>query len=85
MQTGFRLPDRSPIITDAELAWLTFLRELHHGPVRPPALAAIQALRRALEWSAGRLLGPARDRPLHLAEGLLRFLKLTRKESGDLG
>ena len=49
METKFKLPDRSPIVTDAEMAWLTFLRDLHEGPVRQPTLAAIQALRNALK------------------------------------
>lgn len=48
MEIKFKLPDRSPIVSDAELAWLTFLRDLHEGPVRQPTLAAIQALRRVI-------------------------------------
>lgn len=48
MNLGIKIPDRSPVVTDAELAWLTFLRDLHDGPVRQPTLAAVQALRRAL-------------------------------------
>jgi hypothetical protein len=49
MNLGITLPDRSPVVTDAELAWLTFLRDLHEGPVRQPTLLAIQALRKAME------------------------------------
>jgi hypothetical protein len=48
MEMKFKLPDRSPILSDAELAWMTFLRDLHEGPVQQPTLAAIQALRKAL-------------------------------------
>jgi hypothetical protein len=48
MEQMFRLPDRSKDLTEEELAWLTFLRDLHDGPVRPPTLRAIQALTRAL-------------------------------------
>lgn len=45
---GFALPDMQPPYTEEELAWLGFLRDLHGGPVRPPTLRAIQALRGAL-------------------------------------
>jgi hypothetical protein len=48
MTTFIKLPDRSPVITDAELAWLTFLRDLHDGPVRQPTLVAVQALQQVL-------------------------------------
>jgi hypothetical protein len=55
MNLGIKTPDRSPVVTDAELAWLTFLRDMHDGPVRQPTLAAVQALRASL--SAPRLGG----------------------------
>lgn len=57
MTVGIEIPDRSLAVTDAELAWLTFLCDLHEGPVRQPTLAAVQALRKAME-------GPAWSRPL---------------------
>lgn len=49
MNLGIKLPDRSLVVTDAELAWLTFLRDLHAGSVRQPTLASIQALRQVME------------------------------------
>ena len=52
MNLGIKIPDRSPVVTDAELAWLSFLRDLHVGPVRQPTLAAIQALRKAMQRPA---------------------------------
>lgn len=55
MNLGIKLADRSPVVTDAELAWLTFLRDLYGGKVRSPSLHAVQALRASL--SAPRLGG----------------------------
>lgn len=46
--SGLRLPDDRPDLTDNERAWMSFLRELHDDPVRAPTLRAIQVLRRAL-------------------------------------
>ncbi len=51
MSLDIKLPDRSPVVTDAELAWLTFLRDLHDGPVRSPTLRAVQALRASFDVS----------------------------------
>jgi hypothetical protein len=44
----FRLPDISPVMTEAEMAWVVFLRDLHGGQVHPPTLRAVQALTRSL-------------------------------------
>ena len=46
---SFRLPDRSTSVSETELAWLTFLRDLYGlEDVQRPSLRAIQALRRVL-------------------------------------
>ncbi len=46
---GFTLPDRSKYLTAEEMAWLSFLRDLHCGHVRSPSLLAIQALGAAIK------------------------------------
>ncbi|MHA6324550.1 hypothetical protein [Roseivivax sp. CAU 1753] len=45
---GFALPDTNPELTDAELAWVTFLRSIAVGQVPRPTLKAVQALRQVL-------------------------------------
>lgn len=54
---GFNLPDRRPAITDAELAWLTFLRSMCPDRVPDPTLRSIQALRLALVPAGHSLTG----------------------------
>lgn len=49
----FKLPDTSTDLSPAEIAWLTFLRDLYGGDVKEPTLAAVQALRLAI-LSGGR-------------------------------
>jgi hypothetical protein len=45
---GFRLPDRSTELTDAEVTWLTFLRDLYPNEAQSPTLKVIQVLRATL-------------------------------------
>jgi len=45
---GFALPQTELPLTAEEWAWISFLRDLHTGPVRAPALKAIQRLRTVL-------------------------------------
>lgn len=44
---GMRLPDR-PVLTENELAWVSFLRAIAPGEDPAPTLRGVQALRVAL-------------------------------------
>lgn len=53
MIVRYKLPDISLTLSEAEVAWLSFLRSMHVGPVRPPTLPAIQSLRQAIARVSG--------------------------------